>query len=98
MLVTAYSIFLVNFAFGLSVRAGLIDSARFRFVHHAIYLLVIVSLAATVIVTAVQGGRFWAPAGMISLLLVMPKFRGRGRGHALWASFCLALYTVVVML
>jgi hypothetical protein len=99
MIATAYGIFLVNFLFGLAVGLGIVDSSRFRFVHHAIYFLVMLSL---IVATALSIGRgesiAWAFGTMAALLLVMPRFPGRSRGHALYAVVCLVLYSAIVFL
>ena len=97
MLITAYGIFLTNALFGLLVKLGVIDNGRFRVVHHLLYFLVVVSLMSATLLTFLRGERGgYAMGAMAGLLLCMPLFRGRSRGHWLFASCCALLYTTLV--
>lgn len=97
MLIAAYSIFLTNFVFGLLVKSRVIDSRRFRFVHHMLYFLVVASLLASAILAFAEGrGSAWFLAGMTGLLLLLPRFRGRSRAHWMYATFCSAVYSAIV--
>lgn len=99
MIAIAYGIFLLNFLFGLAVRSGVVDSSRFRFVHHGIYFLVMISLIAATAVAAWRGERVaWALGTMAALLLAMPRFPGRSRTHAGYATLCLVLYSAILFL
>jgi hypothetical protein len=93
----AYSIFLVNFVFGLLVKKRIIDSTRFRFVHHMLYFFVVASLLVATALAFIEGSeRRWLQAGMAGLLLCMPFFRGRSRGHWIYATLCCAVYSAIV--
>ncbi|MDB5034775.1 MAG: hypothetical protein JWQ98_2016 [Chlorobi bacterium] len=97
MLLTAYSIFLANFLFGVMVKSRVIDSARFRWFHHTLYLLVMAGIAGAVIEAIIAGSwRGLLLAGMGAMLLLMPRFRGRGNGHWIYATCCCVAYSAIV--
>ncbi len=98
MLIAAYSIFLANFLFGALVKSRIIDSRSFRIVHHLLYLLVVVSLLVATLLAFMRGRhQAWGTGAMAGLLLCMPLFRGRSRGHWIFAILCALLYTLLVI-
>jgi len=98
MLVAAYSIFIMNLAFGVLVRWRVIDSARFRIVHHVLYFIVMASLLAAVLMAFGEGSALaWPLAGMAALLLGMALLPGRGRAHRAYAIFCCAVYSAILL-
>ena len=99
ILLIAYGFFVVNFLFGVMVGSGMIDNSRIRPLHHLLYFCAVVSLIAVVVVEVIGGLDIrWMALPMIALLLAMPFFRGGSRGHAIYASFCLAVYTFLILL
>lgn|GEM_PF-997163 len=98
MLIAAYSIFLTNLLFGALVKGRIIDSRSFRVVHHLLYLIVVASLLAATLLAFMRGRQqAYATGAMAGLLLCMPLFRGRSRGHWIFALVCALLYTLLVI-
>jgi hypothetical protein len=98
LLLISFFLFLANLAFGLLVKIGVIDNARLRFVHHGLYFLVIASILTATILSLREGLSHAAlPGAMTVLLLLMPFFKGRGRAHWMYATFCAALYSAIVI-
>lgn len=100
MLKAAFLCFILNFAFGLLVRTGIIDSRRFRFVHTALYFCAIASLAITALAYWAFGPGIGAVAcgAMVLVLLGMSRFAGRSRGHWIYALLCAALYIGLMLM
>lgn len=95
----AYGFFTANVLFGLAVATGIIRSKRFRFVHHLLYFLVMLSLGIAAILTARQGTV--AGYGLLTLfllLLALPRFKGGSRGHRIYATACFLLYSLLLFL
>ena len=88
-------LFLANFALGLLVQFGLVDTKPFRWLHHALFFAVFVSAAA-----ATLGGFYWgAPyrwtlLPVLALFVVLPYVRAGTRGHAALACTALAFYAL----
>jgi hypothetical protein len=93
----AYGAFIVNVLFGLAVKSGVVPRGRYRRVHHAIYAAVMASLAAAIVAAIVRGDGTWLRlAAMAVILSAMPRFRGAGRAHWMYATFALVVYSLVV--
>jgi hypothetical protein len=82
LFVAASVSFVVNALFGASVKAGLVNSAPFHWVHSALYICTF-ALAAAAISTVFWGdsvaGWFLLPA--IVPLAILPYVRSRSWGH-----------------
>ena len=98
MYLAAYFTFLANLAFGVLVKSGVIDTTRFRFIHHALYFVVMASIViGAILAIGTAPLRAGLLGGMTLLLLLMPRFRGRSRAHWMYATFCAALYSAIVL-
>jgi len=91
----ATMLFLANFALGLLVQFGLVDTKPFRWLHHALFFAVFVSAGAAVAVGFVQGAPYrWALLPALVLFVVLPYVRAGTRGHAALACGALVFYGV----
>lgn len=98
-LTIAYGFFLANYLFGISVAAGLVRSKRFRFLHHTLYFLVMLSLGIAAIVAALHNTLLgYGLIALFLLLLIMPRFTGISRGHRIYATVCFLLYSLFLFL
>jgi hypothetical protein len=99
LLAVAYTLFLLNFAFGIAVKLKIVDSSRFRYVHHGLFALVIISLLAAILADVVSTGSIpWPLAGLVIMLLLIARFPGSTAPHPLYATICLIVYTLAVIL
>jgi hypothetical protein len=82
--------YLVNAGFGVSVRAGLVDSSRFRWVHHALYVVTFslaLVAASSLWWSAGRAGWYLIPA--LAALAALP-YTGPARRHP-YRHMCAAL-------
>ncbi|GAA0240745.1 hypothetical protein [Cryptosporangium japonicum] len=99
LVTAAAASYAANTAFGTAVAAGLIDNARIRWVHHALY-------AATVSLTAVAlvaGAAERRAAGLALLpavgpLAALPYAGGRLRRHAALAGTAAPAFVAALVL
>jgi hypothetical protein len=93
MFYAATAIFVANFALGVLVQFGIVDTRPFRWLHHALFFAVFASAALAVAVGFLQGAPYrWALLPVLALFLVLPRVRAGTRGHAALASFALIFY------
>ncbi|MFJ2503333.1 hypothetical protein [Microbacterium sp. NPDC087592] len=85
---TAYA---ANCALGASVAARLIDTSRFRWLHHALYIVTCATVAAATVVGWSRGPRTAARRAALALLpaaaplAAIPYLGSHGRRHPLVA-------------
>ena len=81
-------LFLANFALGVMVQFGVVDTKPFRWLHHALF-----SAAFAVGVGLLQGAAYaWALLPVLGLFAVLPRVRAGTYGHAALASTALIFY------
>jgi peptidoglycan/LPS O-acetylase OafA/YrhL len=89
----AGTLFLANFALGVLVQFGIVDTRPFRWLHHALFFAVFASAALAVAVGFSQGAPYrWALLPVLPLFLVLPQVRAGTRGHAALASCAMIFY------
>lgn len=90
---------MTNLVFGILVKMRVIDSSRFRTVHHLLYFLVMASIILAAAIAFLMGAsNAWYLADMAGMLLGMSLFKGHSRGHWIYASLCCAVYSVLLFL
>ena len=93
--VVATVLFLANFALGLLVQLGVVDTKPFRWLHHALFFAVFASAAAAALVGFYRGESYrWALIPVLGLFVVLPYVRAGTRGHAALACAALLFYAV----
>ncbi len=86
-------LFLLNFALGLLVQFGVVDTKPFRWLHHALFFVVFVSAAAAALAGFLSGASFrWTLLPVLVLFAVLPYVRAGTPGHALLACCALIFY------
>ena len=86
-------LFLSNFALGLLVQFGLVDTKPFRWLHHALFFAVFVSAIAAALVGFLTGAPYrWALLPVLALFAVLPHVRAGTVGHAALACGALLFY------
>jgi isoprenylcysteine carboxyl methyltransferase (ICMT) family protein YpbQ len=89
----ATALFLANFALGVLVQFGVVDTKPFRWLHHALFFAVFASAAIAVGVGLLQGASYaWALLPVLGLFVVLPRVRAGTYGHAALASTALIFY------
>lgn len=89
----AAGLFLANFALGVLVQFGIVDTRPFRWLHHALFFAVFASAALAVGVGFLQGAPYrWVLLPVLALFLLLPRVRAGTRGHAALASCDLIFY------
>lgn len=89
----ATALFLANFALGVLVQFGIVDTKPFRWVHHALFFAVYASAALAVAVGVWQGAAYgWVLTPVLVLFFVLPRVRAGTAGHAALASAALIFY------
>jgi hypothetical protein len=67
-------LFLANFALGVLVQFGVVDTKPFRWLHHALFFAVFASAAFAVGVGFLQGAAYrWALLPVLGLFAVLPR-------------------------
>lgn len=93
MFYAATILFLANFALGVLVQFGVVDTKPFRWLHHALFFAVFASAALAVFVGFVQGAPYrWALLPVLLLYVVLPRVRAGTAGHAGLAGLALIFY------
>lgn len=91
----ATALFLANFALGVLVQFGVVDTKPFRWLHHALFFAVFASAALAVAVGFyVEAPYRWALLPVLGLYLILPRVRAGTGGHAALAFGALILYTL----
>lgn len=86
-------LFVANFALGVLVQFGIVDTKPFRWLHHALFFAVFVSAALAVGVGFLHGTPYrWALLPVLALYLVLPRVRAGTPGHAALASCAMIFY------
>lgn len=89
----AATLFLANFALGILVQFGIVDTKPFRWLHHALFFAVFLSAAMAVVFGFWQEAPYrWALLPVLLLFLVLPRVRAGTPGHAALASVALIFY------
>jgi hypothetical protein len=89
----AVALFLANFALGVLVQFGIVDTKPFRWLHHALFFVVFASAALAVGVGFLQGAPYrWALLPVLALFALLPRVRAGTAGHAALAGVALILY------
>ncbi len=89
----AVALFLANFALGVLVQFGIVDTRPFRWLHHALFFAVFASAALAVGVGFVQGAPYrWALLPVLALFALLPRVRAGTAGHAALAGAALIFY------
>lgn len=89
----AVALFVANFALGVLVQFGLVDTKPFRWLHHALFFAVFVSAALAVAVGFWQGAGYqWALLPVLGLFVLLPRVRAGTAGHAALAGVALIFY------
>ena len=89
----AAGFFLANFALGVLVQIGIVDTKPFRWLHHALFFAVYASAALAVGVGFLQGAPYrWALLPVLALFLILPRVRAGTAGHAALASLAMIFY------
>ena len=89
----AAGLFLANFALGVLVQIGIVDTKPFRWLHHALFFAVYASAALAVGVGFLQGAPYrWALLPVLALFLILPRVRAGTAGHAALASCAMIFY------
>ena len=95
ILLVATVLFLANFALGLLVQFGIVDTKPFRWLHHALFFAVCVSAAAAVLAGFYWGAPYrWTLLPVLGLFAVLPYVRAGTRGHAALACAAVLFYAV----
>ena len=93
ILYAATVLFLANFALGVLVQFGFVNTKPFRWLHHALFFAVFVSAAAAVLAGFYSGAPYrWTLVPVLGLFAVLPYVRAGTRGHAALACAALVLY------
>lgn len=86
-------LFLSNFALGLLVQFGAVDTKPFRWLHHALFFAVCVFAAAAALVGFLSGAPYrWALLPILALFAVLPYVHAGTAGHAALACAALVFY------
>jgi hypothetical protein len=90
---TAALLFVANFALGMLVQFGFVDTKPFRWLHHALFFAVFASAALAVGVGFLQGAPYrWALLPVLALFVLLPRVRAGTPGHAALAALAMILY------
>ena len=89
----ATALFVANFALGVLVQFGIVDTTPFRWLHHALFFAVFASAALAVVVGFVQAAPYrWALLPVLGLYVLLPRIRAGTAGHAALASLAMIFY------
>ncbi len=85
--------FLANFALGVLVQFGFVDTKPFRWLHHALFFAVFASAALAVAAGFWTNAPYrWALLPVLALYAVLPRVRAGTAGHAALACGALIFY------
>lgn len=93
----AYSFFVVNFTYGILAKSQIINTIRFKAVHHGLYFCVMVSIIAAIVVEFLSGEFPMLLILMAGLLFGMTRFSGRTARHWQYALFCFLAYSAILV-
>ena len=86
-------LFLANFALGVLVQFGVVDTKPFRWLHHALFFAVFASAGLATLMGFFQGASYrWILLPVLGLYLVLPRVRAGTPGHAALALTAMILY------
>ena len=86
-------LFAANFALGVLVQLGIVDTKPFRWLHHALFFAVFVSAALAVAAGFWQGAPYrWALLPVLGLYYFLPRVRAGTAGHAALAAAAMVFY------
>src|SRR3712207_1310945 len=86
-------LFLANFALGVFVQFGVVDTKPFRWLHHGLFFAVFASAALAVGVGFLQEAPYrWALLPVLALFMLLPRVRAGTAGHAALASCAMIFY------
>ncbi len=86
-------LFLANFALGVMVQLGFVDTKPFRWLHHALFFVVFASAALAGGVGFLEGAPYrWALLPVLALFAILPRARAGTPGHAALAALAMILY------
>jgi hypothetical protein len=89
----AMVLFVANFALGVLVQFGIVDTNPFRWLHHALFFAVFASAAIAVGVGFLQGAPYrWVLLPVLVLFAFLPRVPAGTSGHAALASGAMILY------
>jgi peptidoglycan/LPS O-acetylase OafA/YrhL len=93
MFYAATAIFVANFALGVLVQFGIVDTRPFRWLHHALFFAVFASAALAVAVGFLQGAPYrWALLPVLALFAVLARVQAGTPGHAALAFSAMIFY------
>jgi hypothetical protein len=86
-------LFLANFALGVLVQFGVVDTRPFRWLHHALFFAVFASAAIAGVVGFLEGAPYrWALLPVLVLFSILPRVRAGTPGHAALAGVAMIFY------
>ncbi|MGF1472921.1 MAG: hypothetical protein ACFB50_14425 [Rubrobacteraceae bacterium] len=89
----AAGLFLANFALGVLVQFGVVNTKPIRWLHHALFFAVFASAAVAVGVGFWQGAPYrWALLPVLGLFALLPQVQAGTLGHAALAGVALICY------
>ena len=85
--------FLANFALGVLVQFGIVDTKPFRWLHHALFFAAFASAALAAAAGFWTGAPYrWALLPVLALYAVLPRVRAGTWGHAGLACGAMIFY------
>jgi hypothetical protein len=89
----AAALFVANFALGVLVQFGIVDTKPFRWLHHALFFAVFSSAALAVGVGFLQAAPYrWALLPVLALFAVLARVQAGTPGHAALAFSAMIFY------
>src|SRR5215210_5893946 len=93
----AAALFVANFALGVLVQFGIVDTKPFRWLHHALFFAVFASAAMAVFIGFLSGAPYrWPLVAVLAIFAILPRVRAGTIGHAILACGALLLYAAGV--
>jgi hypothetical protein len=91
--IVAMVLFLANFALGVLVQFGIVDTKPFRWLHHALFFAVFASAAVAAGMGFLQGAPYrWALLPVLALFVLLPRVSAGTPGHAALAGGAMIFY------
>ncbi|MCG8349492.1 MAG: hypothetical protein MI924_17135 [Chloroflexales bacterium] len=95
----SFAIYCATFMLGLGIKLRWWHTRRFRWMHHALFAGIWVSLGATTLVARLNAARAWfAPLGVLLWMAPLPCFRPGGRMHQFLAAGGLATFVASILM
>jgi hypothetical protein len=89
----AAALFVANFALGVLVQFGIVDTKPFRWLHRALFFAVFASAALAVGVGFLQAAPYrWALLPVLALFAVLARVQAGTPGHAALAFSAMIFY------